>query len=133
VDAAGTRLPSQDRWRWFDLVGERRFEEAWEAIPVLVSQNENTVGLVIGLTTHFLRLGIAVEKGIGGLEASLPPYQRFVAKKMAGQVRRWTLPEIDQALAGLLDVDRLAKASSHNAEHFLETWILALRVRAEAA
>ena len=28
VEAAGTRLPSQDRWRWFDLVGERRFDEA---------------------------------------------------------------------------------------------------------
>lgn len=133
VDAAGTRLPSQDRWRWFDLVGERRFEEAYEAVPVLLSQNESTVGLVIGLTTHFLRLGIAAEKGIGGLEASLPPYQRFAAKRMAGQVRRWTLPEIDRALDGLLDVDRLAKASSHSSEHFLETWILALRVRAEAA
>ena len=133
VDAAGTRLPSQDRWRWFDLVAERRFDEACEAIPVLLTQGESTVGLVIGLTTHFLRLGIAAERGIGGLEASLPPYQRFVARRMAGQVRRWTVPEIDRALDGLLDVDRLSKASSHSSEHFLETWILALRVRAEAA
>jgi DNA polymerase-3 subunit delta len=133
VDAAGTRLPSQDRWRWFDLVAERRFDEACEAIPVLLTQGESTVGLVIGLTTHFLRLGIALEKGIGGLEASLPPYQRFLAKRVAGQIRRWTVAEIDLALDGLLHVDRLSKASAHNSEHFLETWLLALRVRAEAA
>ena len=51
VEAAGTRLPSQDRWRWFDLVGERRFAEAVATLGVLMGQGESGVGLVIGLTT----------------------------------------------------------------------------------
>lgn len=133
VEAAGTRLPSQDRWQWFDLVGERKFEAARSGLPVLLGQGDSGVSLVIGLATHFLRLGIAREKGQGGLEASLPYHQKFLAKRVAGQARAWTLDEIDAALAGLLDVDRLLKASPHTDEHFLESWLLGLRVRAEAA
>ena len=37
------------------------------------------------------------------------------------------------ALAGLLDVDRLLKASGHTDEHFLEAWLLGLMARREAA
>lgn len=133
VRAAGTRLPSQDRWRWFDLVGERRFEEARRAVPVLLGQGESGVGLVIGLTTQLLRIGIAIRKGVSGLEAALPFHQKFLAKRVAGQARGWSVPEVDAALEGLLDVDRLLKASPHTDEHFLESWLLALRVRAEAA
>jgi DNA polymerase-3 subunit delta len=133
VRAAGTRLPSQDRWRWFDLVGERKFEEARRALPVLLGQGETGVGLVIGLTTHLLRVGIALHKGANGLEAALPYHQKFMAKRVASQCRGWTIREVDAALDGLLDVDRLLKASPHTDEHFLESWLLALRVRAEAA
>lgn len=133
VEAAGTVLPSQDRWQWFDLVGERKFEAARAGVPILLGQGDSGVSLVIGLATHFLRLGIATEKGQGGLEASLPYHQKFLAKRVAAQARAWSLDEIDQALADLLDVDRLLKASPHTDEHFLESWLLSLRVRAEAA
>ena len=133
VAAAGTKLPSQDRWRWFDLVVDRKFDEAARTLPLLMQQGENGVGLVIGLATQFLRLGIAAEEGAGGLERSLPRHQRWLAGRVATQARRWTSAEIDSALAGLLDVDRLLKASPHTDEHFLEAWILGLRVRAEAA
>jgi len=133
VEAAGTKLPSQDRWRWFDLVGDRKFSEAARTLPILLQQGENGVGLVIGLATQILRLGIAVEEGAGGLERSLPRHQQWLAGRVASQARHWTAPEIDAALAGLLDVDRLLKASPHTDEHFLETWLLGLRVRAEAA
>ena len=75
----------------------------------------------------------AAEEGAGGLERSLPRHQRWLAGRVATQARRWTSAEIDSALAGLLDVDRLLKASPHTDEHFLEAWILGLRVRAEAA
>ncbi len=132
VEAAGTKLPSQDRWRWFDLVGDRHFDEAARTLPILLQQGENGVGLVIGLATQFLRLGIAVEEGAAGLERSLPRHQQWLAGRVATQARRWTASEIDAALAGLLDVDRLLKASPHTDEHFLEAWILGLRVRAEA-
>ena len=100
--------------------------------PILMQEGENGVGLVIGLATQFLRLGIAVEEGAAGLERSLPRHQQWLAGRVASQARRWTAPEIDAALAGLLDVDRLLKASPHSDEHFLEAWILGLRVRAEA-
>jgi DNA polymerase-3 subunit delta len=133
VEAAGTVLPAQDRWRWFDLVGERRLEEARAAVPVLLGQGDSGVSLVIGLASHFLRLGIAREKGQRGLEASLPYHQKFLAKRVAAQARGWSEAEIDEALAGLLDVDRMLKASPHTDEHFLESWLLGLRVRAEAA
>lgn len=133
IEAAGTKLPSQDRWRWFDLVGERRFEEARQALGVLLGQGETGVGLVIGLATHLLRLGIAVQKGRRGLEASLPRHQKWLASRVAQQAPGWSVEEVDDALAGLLDVDRLLKASPHTDEHFLESWLLGLRVRAEAA
>ena len=88
---------------------------------------------MIGLTSQLLRLGVAVEQGARGLEAVLPVHQKWLARRMEGQARKWTLPEIDHALKGLLDVDRLLKASPHTDEHFVETWLLGLRVYAEAA
>jgi DNA polymerase-3 subunit delta len=133
VEKAGTRLPSQDRWAWFDLVGERRFEDARLGLRPLLGQAESGVGLVIGLATHLLRLGLAVEKGSAGLEAALPVHQRWLARRLKDQARRWSRREIDHALAGLRDVDRLLKASPHSDEHFLETWLLGQRVIAEAA
>jgi len=133
VNAAGTKLPAQDRWEWFDLVGGRRFEQARLGLPALFAQGESGVSLVIGLVTHLLRLGVAVEQGQSGLEEALPPHQRWLARRMKDQARTWTMPEIESALAGLLDVDRLLKASPHTEEHFLESWLLAQRVAAEAA
>jgi DNA polymerase-3 subunit delta len=133
VERAGTRLPSQDRWAWFDLVGERRFEEARRALRTLLGQGETGVGLVIGLTTQLLRLGLAVEKGPAGLEAALPMHQKWLARRLKDQARRWTGHEIDHALCGLRDVDRLLKASAHGDEHFLETWLLDQLVLADAA
>jgi DNA polymerase-3 subunit delta len=133
VEAAGTKLPSQDRWQWFDLVGNRKFEDARRALPVLIGQGESGVGLVIGLSTQLLRIGIAVEQGSRGLEAALPVHQKWLASRVASQGKRWTVAEVDHALAGLLDVDRLLKASPHTDEHFLESWLLGLRVYAEAA
>ena len=88
VEAAGTRLPTQNRWAWFDLVGEARFMEggggALRQLPVflLESQGESGVGLVIGITQQLLRIGVAVEEGARGLETRLPPNQRWLAKRI---------------------------------------------------
>lgn len=133
VEAAGTKLPEQDRWRWFDLVAERRFGEARRTLEILFAQGESGVGLVIALATHLLRLGIAVESGRRGLDDVIPGYQRWLVDKIAKQAKGWTLAEVDHALACLVDVDRLLKASSHSDRHFLETWLLGLMVDAEAA
>jgi len=133
VEAAGTVLPSQDRWRWFDLVGEGRFASAMDGLGTLLGQGERGVGLVIGLTTHFLRLGVASVEGAGALEAVLPPHQRWLARRLVSQARKWRPREIDDALEGLLRVDRLLKASSLSDSHLLEEWLLELAARKAAA
>jgi len=133
VEAAGTRLPSQDRWRWFDLVGEGRIEEALATLEVLLGQGESGVALTIGLGTHFLRLGIVVEQGPRALEALLPDRQRWVVKGLVSQARRWRPEEIDAALEGLLRLDRLLKASPVSDEHLVQEWLLGLLARRAAA
>ena len=74
---------------------------------------------------------MAVEQGVGGLERILPVHQKWLAKRIGPLASRWSAGEVDRALEGLLDVDRLLKASSHSDEHFLESWLL--RAQAEAA
>ena len=133
VRAAGTVLPTQDRWRWFDLVGERRFDEAVASLGVLLGQGETGVGLVIGLTTQLLRLGVASKEGARGLEATLPPHQKWLAARVAAQAKKWPPEEIGTALEGLLRVDRLLKASPHTDYHFLEEWLLAMMTKSRAA
>jgi len=133
AEAAGTRLPRQDRWRWFDLVGEARLDDALDSLGTLLGQGETGVALVAGLTTQFLRMGIVAEHGGAALEAILPQKQGFLAKRLVAQARHWRPAEIDAALAGLLRADRLLKASPISAEHLLEEWLLTLLARKAAA
>ncbi len=133
IEAAGTRLPKQDRWQWLDLVGERRFAEALDGLAALWWQGESAAGLVVGLGTQLLRIGVALDGGSGRLEAILPPHQRWLARRLTGQARRWTRAELDAALDGLLEVDRMIKSTGHDDAHFLESWLLTLMAREEAA
>ena len=132
VKAAGTTLPSQDRWKWIDLVAEGRFEDARSALLILLAQGESGVGLTVALASQLLRIGVVLERGARGLEAMLPSYQKWLAKTATAQARRWTPASLDHALDGLLEVDRRLKSTSHGSEHILETWLMELRVRAEA-
>lgn len=124
VEQAGIRLPEQDRWKWFDLVGSRRFKEAMSALPVLLAQGESGVGLGIGLTTQILRLGIALEGGSAALEKALPPHQRWLARQYPGQARGWTGEEVEDALLDLRTMDQRMKASGFSDEHLVEEWLL---------
>jgi DNA polymerase III subunit delta len=133
VEAAGTALPSQDRWRWFDLVGEGRFTAALDSLGTLLAQGESGVGLVIGLTTHLLRLGIVATDGPRALERALPPHQRWLAKRLVSQARNWSVEDIDVALAGMLRVDRLLKSSPLTDAHLLGEWLLGLVAGRQAA
>jgi DNA polymerase-3 subunit delta len=133
VEATGTSLPSQDRWRWLDLVGEAKLDQALASLGVLMGQGENGVGIVIGLATHFLRLGVVAEQGPRALEAALPPHQRWLAKRLVAQARRWRGDDVDAALEGLLRLDRLLKASPVSDEHLVEEWLLGLMARRAAA
>lgn len=128
VRRGGLRLPTQDRWAWIDLVGNRRIEDAVRTLPVLLAQNETAVGLVIGLSTQLLRIGIASEGGVRALESALPPYQRFLARRIAAQARRWTRAELVQAIRGLRRLDQLLKASAIADEVLVEEWLLSCRL-----
>lgn len=124
VKAAGTRIPRQDRWGWFDLVAERKTAPALEGLRILLDHGESGVGLVIGLTTHFLRLGVVKGLGSPALERVLPPRQGWLARKYAAQARHWSEEELTRAVEGLLRVDRLLKAAGFSDLHLLEAWIL---------
>ena len=124
VKSAGTRILRQDRWQWFDLIGQRRFVDALEGLEVLLQHGETGVGLTVGLAIHLLRLGVVVDGGVKKLEAALPPNQRWLAGRYASQARQWTVDALQDALGGLLQVDRVLKASPVPAAHFLESWIL---------
>lgn len=129
VRKGGIRLPSQDRWAWFDLVGNRRIREAAKGLPVLLDQGESVIGLVIGLTTQLLRIGVAIEGGVPALQAALPPYQRFLARRIAAQARRWTRAELAEAVRGLRRLDQLLKASAIPGDILMERWLLGLMVK----
>lgn len=133
VEAAGTHLPRQDRWKWFEMVGERRFDEALEALPVLLGQGESGVGLVIGLSTQLLRLAVARTRGPDALSDALEPRMRWLTRKIVPQARRWSPDELEAAIVGLLRADRLLKASGVGDEAILEEWLLARLVRAREA
>ena len=129
VRRGGIRLPSQDRWAWFDLVGNRQIRDAARGLPVLLDQGETVVGLVIGLSTQLLRIGVAIEGGVPAVQAALPPYQRFLARRIVAQARRWTRAELADAVRGLRRLDQLLKASAISGDVLMEEWLLGLMVR----
>ena len=133
VEAAGIQLPAQDRWQWFDFVGERRFTEALTGLPILLRQGESGVGLAIQLGTQLLRIGVAVAGGRAALEAVLPPHQRWLGRRVVPQARGWTVEDVLAALDGLLRADRLMKASGVSKEALLEEWLLGLLARTRVA
>ena len=124
VAAAGTRIPRQDRWQWFDQVAEKRYGEALEGLEVLLQHGESGVGLTLGLATHLLRLGVMVDGDRGALESLLPPHQKWLSRRYGSQARRWSGGEVEAAVQDLLEVDRLLKSSTFSDQHLLESWIL---------
>ncbi len=126
VRAVSGTLPRQDRWAWFDMIGERRFREAVATLPVLLEQGESGVGLVIGMGAQLLRIALVCAGGQGALERELKPYQKWMARRVPPQARLWTLPEVDAALTELLRADRLLKSASLNDRQAIEELLLRL-------
>jgi DNA polymerase III subunit delta len=122
-------VPRQNRWDWFDMVGDARFREARAAIPVLLESGESGVGLIIGLGTQLLRLGVAAAGGERALGAALPPHQRWLAGRVAKQARRWSTATIELAVDDLLRADRLLKSASLQDRQVLEELLLRLEHR----
>lgn len=126
VRAVGGYIPTVDRWGWFDLVAERRMPEAIRQLPALLESGENGVGLVIGIASQLLRVGLAVSGGKVALEKQLKPYQRWLAGRIEPMAKRWTQAEVDAAIAELLRTDRLLKTSSLTDRQAIEEMLLRL-------
>jgi DNA polymerase III delta subunit len=133
VEAAGTRIPIEDPWRWMDRVGNREFDDALNGLRVLFTQGESGVRLTMGLATHLIRLALVRTGGAGALQSTLPNHQKWLASRLQNQARRWTLKELDSAILGLRRVDRLLKSSTLSDDRVLEEWILGLVTREEMA
>lgn len=128
VRKAATRIPVVDRWGWLDRVAEKDFRRALGELETLLGQGETAVGLVAALTTHFLRLGLALAGGIPALGEALPPHQKFLAARISGQAKKWLPHEVEEALLGLRRADRLLKSGSLPPEAVLEEWLMAVGV-----
>lgn len=124
VRAVGGIIPRQDRWAWFDLIAERRFREAIETLPTLLESGENGVGLVIGMGGQLLKVALVCAGGQAALERELKPFQKWMARRIVPVARRWTLPEVDQALGELLRTDRLLKSASLTDRQAIEELLL---------
>jgi DNA polymerase III subunit delta len=131
VGAVVERVPRQNRWEWFDMVGDRRFAEARAALPVLLEAGESGVGLVIGLGTHFLRLALARD-GEKAVAAELPPHQRWLARRLTAQARKWSAAALDDALDDLFRADRLLKSVPLSDEQIIEELVLRLNAAGRA-
>lgn len=133
VRAVGGYVPRVDRWGWFDLVGERRFEEAMRLLPELLESGESAVGLVAGIGGHLLRVAIAVAGGQDALEKELPPNQRWLARRVGSAARAWTVEEMDVALADLLRTDRLLKSAPLTDRQAMEELLLRMVAARDAS
>lgn len=125
-------VPRQNRWEWFDMLGDRRFHEARVSLPVLLDNGETGVGLIIGMGSHFIRLGILTSGGERALESALPAHQRWLAGRLSKQARKWKSAQLDSALDDLLRADRLLKSSNLGDLPVLEEFILRLEAQNHA-
>lgn len=130
VRAAVGGIPRQNRWEWFDMLGERRFSEARRALPILLDNGETGVALIIGIGTHFLRLAILASGGQRALEDALPQYQRWLAGRLVRQAKKWQSKELDTALDDVLRADRLLKSTNLGDHAIIEELLLTLHTRA---
>jgi DNA polymerase-3 subunit delta len=129
VKAVGGYVPRVDRWGWFDAVGERRYEEALRLLPELLESGESAVGLVIGIGGQLARIGLAVAGGKEALERELNPRQRWLAGRISSAARKWSMDELDDALADLLRTDRLLKTAPLSDRQAMEELLLRLLER----
>jgi DNA polymerase-3 subunit delta len=126
VEAVVGAIPRQDRWEWFDMVGSGNIAEARRTLPILLESGESGVGLVIGLGSQLLRIGIFVAGGGAALEEALPRNQRWLARRIRGQARAWTPGRVRRALRHLGRADRLLKSAPLSDTQIMEELLLRL-------
>jgi DNA polymerase III subunit delta len=133
IEQAVGPVARQNRWDWFDMVGGRDLAGARRGLRTLLDSGESGVGLLIGLGSHLLRLALAATGGVQALERHLPPHQRWLARRLSQQARRWSAAQLDAALDDLLRADRLLKSASLDDAAVLEEALLRMAGRMPAA
>jgi DNA polymerase-3 subunit delta len=133
VEAVVGVLPRQDRWAWFDMVGERKFDRARRTLQVLLDSGESGVGLVIGLGNQLLRIGMCVAGGQNALREALSPRQKWLVGRVAGQARHWTIDEVEEGIRHLARADRLLKSAPLDDRQIMEELLLRLQYDRKAA
>ncbi len=129
-------IPRVNRWQWLDGVAEGRFARARADLSTVLASGDSGVGLVLALGAHFLRLALFQAGGAAALEAELPQRQRWLARKLASQARRWSPGALAGALDDLLRADRLLKSAPLGDDQIMEELLLRLEqrtLRGEAA
>jgi DNA polymerase-3 subunit delta len=121
-------IPRVNRWDWFETVASTRFNEARTSLPVLLDA-ESGIGLLIGLGPQLLRIGIMLTAGEHVLTEMLPPKQRWLARRIRDQAKRWNLDTLDAALDDLLRADRLLKSTSLDERQVLDELLLRMEAR----
>lgn len=122
-------IPRVNRWQWLDGVAEGRFVEARRDLDAVLASGESGVGLVLALGAHFLRMALFLAGGAAALEAELPSRQRWLARKLAGQARRWSPGALAGALDDLLRADRLLKSAPLGDDQIMDELLLRLEYR----
>ena len=135
VEQAVGRIVRVNRWAWFDAVADCEFRRARADLPDLLESGESGVGLVIGMASQLLRVQLAVTGGKEALEAALPPHQKWLARRVMAQVRRWPAGPLQAALRDLLRADRLLKSAGLDDRLVIDELLLRMdaRIRAAAA
>ena len=129
VEQAVGRIARVNRWAWFDAVADGEFRRARSELADLLQGGESGVGLVIGLGNQLLRVQLAVLGGKEALERELPPYQKWIARRVLAQARRWSAATVRAALSDLLRADRLLKSAAVEDRLILDEVLLRMEAR----
>ncbi len=101
-------------WAFLDTVAERRGQQAAESLTRLAEATPPQV-LVVHLHRRLRELiEVADRRAAGETDASLVRSMHlkpFRAETLARQARAWTLPELERALDGLLEIDVALKGA----------------------
>lgn len=132
-------LPSTrriDRWAWLDGVAAREYDRALGELDDLLTSDRG-VALVAAMVEQHLFVGIAVQGGAGLVRRTLSEtgrgYLSWKAGVYARQARRWTAPEVRNALRLLHRADRQLKSGGSDRAVLLELLLALRQVESRAA
>jgi len=100
-------------WAFTDAVGERRVEQALEWLDRLQETTPEQVLLAVlhRRIRELLEIGdrLAIGERLPAAAKAMGIGTEFMARKLSGQAKAWTAPELVAALDGLVELDAMVK------------------------